>query len=132
MNDKSILFVCVENAARSQMAEAFFRKYVRVGYRVYSAGTKPSTAINPLVIDVMKEVGIDLTKQKPKKLSEDMILNCDKTINMGCMDKDACPALFTKNIVDWKIDDPKGKSIEEIRKIRDEIESKIKELLASL
>ena len=132
MNDKAILFVCVENAARSQMAEAFFKKYVPVGYQVHSAGTKPSTTINSLVIEVMKEVGMDLTKQKPKKLSEDMILNCDKTINMGCMDKDACPALFTKNIVDWKINDPKGKSIEEIRKIRDEIESKIKKLLASL
>ncbi|MBM3910432.1 MAG: arsenate reductase ArsC [Thaumarchaeota archaeon] len=132
MNDKSILFVCVENAARSQMAEAFFKKHVPVGYQVHSAGTNPSTTINPLVIEVMKEVGIDLTKQKPKKLSEDMILNCGKAINMGCMDKDGCPALFTKNIVDWKIDDPKGKSLEEIRKIRDEIESKIKELLQSL
>ena len=97
-----------------------------------SAGTNPSIVINPLVIQVMKEVGIDLTKQKPKKLSQDMILRCDKTINMGCMDKDFCPALFTKNIVDWKIADPKGKSIEEIRKIRDEIHSKIKELVSTL
>lgn len=132
MNDKAILFVCVENVARSQMAEAFFKKHAPSSYHAYSAGTNPGTTINPLVFEVMKEIGIDLTKQKPKKLSEDMMLNCSKTINMGCMDKDACPALFTKNIVDWKIDDPKGKSVEEIRKIRDDIESKIKELVASL
>lgn len=132
MNNKSILFVCVENAARSQIAEAFFRKYAPKGYQAYSAGTNPSTMINPLVIQVMKEIGIDLTKHKPKELSEDMILRCDKTINMGCMDKDSCPALFTKNIVDWKIADPKGKPIEEIRKIRNEIHSKIKELVSTL
>ena len=126
-----VLFVCVENAGRSQMAEAFFRKHAPQKFQVISAGTKPSSTINPIVSDVMKEIGIDIANNSPKSLSEEMI-DSSLTVNMGCMDKDSCPALFVKDVLDWGIDDPKGKSIEQIRKIRDEIEVKVKELIKKL
>ena len=125
---KTILFVCVENAGRSQMAEGFFRKYAPEGYEPLSAGTKPVSQINPLAIQVMNEIGIDISKQKSKDLTEDMIRNSDKIINMGCMDKNFCPTLFIPKVIDWGIDDPKDKSIKQVREIRDEIERRIKEL----
>ena len=125
---KTILFVCVENAGRSQIAEGFFRKYAPEGYETLSAGTKPISQINPLAVQVMKEIGINISKQKPKDLSEDMMRNSDKIINMGCMDRNFCPTLFISKVIDWGIEDPKGKPIEQVRKIRDEIERRIKEL----
>src|SRR5918995_881200 len=124
----TMLFVCVENAGRSQMAEGFFTKYAPEGYEPVSAGTKPVSQINPLAIQVMKEIGIGISNQKSKDLTEDMIRNSDKIINMGCMDKNFCPTLFIPNVIDWGIEDPKGKPIEQVRKIRDEIERRIKEL----
>ena len=130
-NDK-ILFVCVENAGRSQMAEAFFKKYSSGKFQATSAGTTPSNRVNPIVIQAMKEVGIDLSAESPKCLTESTINESFRTVNMGCMDKKSCPALFTKDILDWGIDDPKGKPIEEVRKIRDEIESKVKEFIQKL
>lgn len=129
---KKILFVCVENAGRSQMAEGFFRKLALPEFLPQSAGTKPTNEINPLAVQVMKEVGIDITDQKPKVLSDEMIKKSAKVVNMGCMDKESCPALFVNNVIDWNIPDPKGKPIEQVRKIRDEIETKVKELVASL
>ena len=125
---KTILFVCVENAGRSQMAEGFFRKYAPEGYEPLSAGTKPVSQINPLAIQVMNEIGIDISKQKSKDLTEDMMRNSDKIINMGCMDKNFCPTLFIPKLIDWGIEDPKDKPIEKVREIRDEIEKRIKEL----
>jgi protein-tyrosine-phosphatase len=125
---KTILFVCVENAGRSQMAEGFFMKYAPEGYESLSAGTKPISQINPLAIQVMNEIGLDISKQKSKDLTEDMMRNSDKIINMGCMDKNFCPTLFIPNVIDWGIEDPKDKPIEQVRKIRDEIERRIKEL----
>ena len=125
---KTILFVCVENAGRSQMAEGFFRKYAPEGYEPLSAGTKPVSQINPLAIQVMNEIGIDISKQKSKDLTEDMIRNSDKIIIMGCMDKNFCPTLFIPKVIDWGIDDPKDKSIKQVREIRDEIERRFKEL----
>jgi arsenate reductase (thioredoxin) len=130
--EKRILFVCVENAARSQIAEGFFRKIAPVGYQPLSAGTKPTDIINPLTIEVMKEIGIDITKQKPKVLSDDMIRNSFKIVNMGCMDKESCPALFVNHVIEWNIPDPKDKPIEQVRSIRDEIEAKVRELVAVL
>ena len=124
-DSKKILFVCVENAGRSQMAEGFFRKFVPREYESLSAGTKPIDSINPLAIEVMKEVGIDITKQKPKIISDDMIKNSYKLVNMGCMDRQSCPALFVNNMIEWSIPDPKNKPIDEVRKIRDEIEIRI-------
>ena len=128
---KKILFVCVENAGRSQMAEAFFRKYAPEKFLVSSAGTKPSTQINPVVVQAMNEVGIDIKTNIPKYLSDE-ILDDSTTVNMGCMDKESCPALFVKDVLDWNISDPKGKSIDEVRKIRDQIEIKVKELVKNI
>lgn len=129
---KKILFVCVENAGRSQMAEAFFRKYMPKGFVAISAGTKPSTQVNPIVLQAMKEVDIDIENQTPKKISQRIIDESEKAINMGCIDKESCPALFMKNVLDWQIPDPKGKSIEEVREIRDQIKTKVMILIKSL
>jgi protein-tyrosine-phosphatase len=128
---ENVLFVCVENAGRSQMAEAFFRKYAPAKFNVISAGTVPSSQLNPIVVQVMKEVGIEMVQQSPKKLSTEMIENSSKTINMGCMDKESCPALFVNDVLDWNIPDPKDKSIDDVRKIRDQILKKILQLVES-
>ena len=129
---KTILFVCVENAGRSQIAEGFFKKYAPEEFVPSSAGTKPISEINPLAIQVMNEIGIDISKQKPKDLSEDMMRNSDKIINMGCMDKGFCPTLFIPRVIEWGIEDPKDKPIEKVREIRDEIERRIKELATDI
>ena len=128
---KKILFVCVENAGRSQMAEAFFRKYMSKGFEAISAGTKPSMHVNPIVLQAMKEIGIDIENQTPKNISQQIIDESEQAINMGCIDNESCPALFMKDVLDWQIPDPKGKSIEEVRKIRDQIEIKVINLIKS-
>lgn len=132
--EKSILFVCVENAGRSQMAEGFFnQKYAPKGYRAISAGTRPASQINPLAIEAMKEIGIDISSsQKPKIITEDMIKSSEKSVNMGCIDKTECPMLFINNVVDWEIEDPKGKPLEKVREIRNEIERRVKEIAQSI
>ena len=129
---KDVLFVCVENAGRSQMAEAFFRKFTENRFNVISAGTTPSKELNPIVVQVMKEIGIDMNSQNPKMLSESMISNSFKTVNMGCMDKESCPGLFVKDVIDWNIPDPKEKTIEQIREIRDQIKSEVLNLIATI
>lgn len=129
---KSVLFVCVQNAGRSQMAEGFFKKYAPKEYEGISAGTMPISEINPLAIEVMREVGIDISGQKSKEITEDMIRNSSIIVNMGCMDKVSCPTLFLQNFLDWNIEDPKDKQIEKVRKIRDEIEQRVKELVADI
>jgi protein-tyrosine-phosphatase len=129
---KNVLFVCVENTGRSQMAEAFFKKYAKNQFNVISAGTSPSSHLNPVVVSVMNELGIDLENQKPQLLSSSMIENSNKTVNMGCMDKESCPSLFVKDVDDWNIEDPKGKSIEDVRKIRDQIKNDVLNLLNSI
>jgi protein-tyrosine-phosphatase len=129
---KTILFICVENAGRSQMAEGFFRKYAPEEFVPSSAGTKPISEINPLAIQVMNEVGIDISNQKSKDLTKDMIRNSDKIINMGCMEKSFCPTSFIPKVVEWGIEDPKGKPIEIVRVIRDEIEGRVKDLAAGI
>jgi protein-tyrosine-phosphatase len=130
--EKIILFVCLENAGRSQMAEGFFNRYAPNGYRAGSAGTRPAKEINPLAVQAMREIGIDINRQKSKIITDDMIKKSVRAINMGCMDRSECPMLFLNNPVNWSIQDPKGKSIEGVRKIRDEIEKKVKELAESL
>ncbi len=129
---RDILFVCVENAGRSQMAEAFFKKFASEKFNVISARTIPSSQLNTLVVKVMKEIGIDLDDQQPKLLSTNMIENSFKTINMGCLDKESCPSLFVKDTLDWNISDPKEKSIDEVRKIRDKIKTEVMNLIKSL
>ena len=129
---KNILFVCVENAGRSQMAEAFFRKFAPTRFNVLSAGTIPSSRLNPTVIQVMKEIGIDMVDQQPKLLSDSMIKDSSKTVNMGCMDRESCPSLFVKDMLDWNISDPKNKSLDDVRIIRDKIKSEVINLIKSL
>jgi arsenate reductase (thioredoxin) len=130
---ETILFVCVENAGRSQMAEGFFRKHAPEGFESISAGTKPTSQINPVVVQAMDEVGISISQQKPKDITEDMMRNSTKIINMGCMDdKSFCPTLFIPNLIDWGIEDPKQKSIEQVREIRDDIEQRVVQLVANL
>jgi arsenate reductase len=130
--EKTILFVCVENAGRSQMAEGFFRKYAPEGYEPISAGTKPTSQINPIVVQAMSEIGVEIKQQKPKDITEDMMRNSTKIINMGCMDKSFCPTLFIPSLIDWGIEDPKGKPIEQVREIRDDIEQRVKQLVTNL
>ena len=129
---KKVLFVCVENAGRSQIAEGFFKKLAPSECEGISAGTIPVSEINPLAIKAMKEVDIDISDNKSKLVTNEMIEESDSVVNMGCMDKESCPALFVEEIDDWDIEDPKGKSIEEIRKIRDSIETKVKKLVSEL
>ncbi|HEX2407025.1 MAG TPA: arsenate reductase ArsC [Nitrososphaeraceae archaeon] len=130
--DKTVLFVCVQNAGRSQIAEGFFKKYAPKGFKVQSAGTKPVSQINPIVVEAMREVGIDISKQKSKEITEEMMRSSDPIVNMGCMDKNFCPTLFLPKVIDWNLEDPKGKSIEKVREIRDEIEKRVKELVAEI
>jgi protein-tyrosine-phosphatase len=124
-----ILFVCVENAGRSQMAEAFAKK---LGLSATSAGTLPATRINPLVVKVMKEKGIDLSTNRPKALTMQMVNEADLIVTMGCSVEEVCPAPIVakmqKKLVDWNLNDPKGRPIEMVRQIRDEIEREVAEL----
>jgi arsenate reductase (thioredoxin) len=131
--DKVILFVCVENAGRSQIAEGLFnQKYAPKGYHAISAGTRPVSHINPLAVQAMNEVGIDISSQKSKIITEDMIRSSAKSVNMGCIEKAECPMLFINNVIDWGIEDPKGKPIEKVREIREEIDRRVEEIAQSL
>jgi protein-tyrosine-phosphatase len=114
------------------MAEGFFNKHAPRGYRAISAGTRPAGKMNPLAVQAMKEIGIDITKQKSKMIRDDMIRDSAKAINMGCMDRTECPLLFLNNPIDWDIEDPKGKAMEKVREIRDEIEKRVRELAKNL
>ena len=123
----------MENAGRSQMAEGFFnQRYAPNGYRAISAGTRPVSQINPLAVQAMSEVGIDISSQKSKIITEDMIKSSAKSVNMGCIERAECPMLFMNSVIDWGVEDPKGKPIEKIREIRDEIERRVKEIAESL
>ncbi|MDA4115629.1 MAG: arsenate reductase ArsC [Thaumarchaeota archaeon] len=122
----SFLFVCVHNAGRSQMAEAFAR---RRGLKADSAGTMPATTVNPAVVQVMKEEGIDLSSSKPKLLTNEMINKAALVVTMGCSVEEVCPrpmlAKMQKKLVDWDLEDPKGKTVAQVREIRDEIERRV-------
>jgi len=122
-----IVFICVENARRSQMAEGFAEALGREDVEVYSAGSNPSSQIDPSVIEVMKEKGIDLSGKRPKSLNELPSMEMDYLVTMGC--EETCPAVWAKKIIEWEIPDPKGKLIDEIRRIRDMLEAKVKMLL---
>jgi protein-tyrosine-phosphatase len=127
---KRVLFVCVENSARSQIAEAFFNKLSKTA-KATSAGTIPAPAVNPLAVQVMKEIGNDISKAKPKILTFEMIDAADKVITMGCGVGNVCPSAIVE-AEDWKIEDPKDKPIEKVRKIRDMIQKKVEKLLSDL
>jgi protein-tyrosine-phosphatase len=126
---KKILFVCVENAGRSQMAEGFAKHYGNSKIETISAGTMPSGEINPLANQVMQEKGIDISKSKPKPITNQMVQEADTIIVMGCSAQGFCPAPLLGKVTDWNIEDPKGKPLEEVRRIRDEIEKRVKELV---
>jgi len=122
-----IVFICVENARRSQMAQGFAEALGKGELEVYSAGSSPSSQIDPLVIEVMKEKGIDLGTKRPKSLDDLPKVEMDYLVTMGC--EETCPAVLAKKTIEWEIPDPKGKPIDEIRRIRDMLEAKVKMLL---
>jgi arsenate reductase (thioredoxin) len=126
---KRFLFVCVENAGRSQMAEALAKKYGKDSFIISSAGNKPADKVNPVVVQVMQEIGIDISTNKPKKLTFQMAQDSDLIITMGCNDQGICPGPFFQPTIDWKLEDPKGKPIEKVREIRDEIKSRVQRLI---
>ena len=126
---KRVLFVCVENAGRSQMAEAFANHYGKGKLAAQSAGIMIADQVNPTVVEVMKEKGIDISENKPKLLTMEMAQQVDQVITMGCSAEQVCPAPMLKKVIDWKLDDPKGKPVEEVRKIRDEIEKRVLKLI---
>ena len=126
---KKVLFVCIENAGRSPMAEAFAKKYGKVEFIVSSAGNKPTDKVNPIVVEAMREKGIDISANKPKLLNFQMAQDADLIVTMGCNDQEICPGPFFKPTIDWKLEDPKGKPIEKVREIRDEIERRVQKLI---
>ncbi|QXE36306.1 arsenate reductase ArsC [Streptomyces sp. GMY02] len=126
----SVLFVCVHNAGRSQMGAAFLTHLAGDGVRVRSAGSAPADAVNPAVVEAMREVGVDLSAEVPKVLTAEAVQSSDVVITMGC--GDACPYFPGKRYLDWKLDDPAGQGVEAVRPIRDEIERRVRGLLAEL
>ena len=129
-NKKTILFVCVHNAGRSQMAAGFMRTLGGDRVEVLSAGSAPKDSINPIAVQAMAELGIDIADQQPKILTPESVQASDVVITMGC--GDACPYYPGKRYEDWKLDDPAGQGIEPVRIIRDEIKGRIQALLAEL
>ncbi|MCM8794445.1 MAG: arsenate reductase ArsC [Candidatus Omnitrophica bacterium] len=125
-----ILFVCIENAGRSQMAEAFAKEMAPPGCAVFSAGSKPAACVHPIVAEAMLERGIDIRDKKPKGLGDLPVKSFDLAVGMGC--GDACPVGLAKKMVSWDIPNPKGLSIESVRPIRDLIEEKVRSLLKEL
>jgi arsenate reductase (thioredoxin) len=122
------LFVCNHNAGRSQMAQAFFERYAPEGVRAESAGTEPAEAIWPPVVEVMREIGIDLSGRTPKRLTVEMQQHASWAVTMGC--SDACP--YVPSIVEeWEIPDPAGRPLEEVRYIRDQLQRQVRELIAT-
>ncbi len=128
---KRVLFVCVHNSGRSQMAAALMEHHANGAVAVDSAGTAPSDAVNPVVVAAMKEKGLDVSKGKPKLLTQEMADAADRIITMGCSIEETCPATFVPT-EDWELDDPAGKAIEQVRAIRDEVQVRVKRLLAEL
>ena len=131
MSDKpSVLFVCIHNAGRSQMAAGWLRHLAGDWVEVLSAGSAPAGTINPVAVEAMAEVGIDIAGQQPKLLSDAAVQSSDVVVTMGC--GDACPFHEGTRYEDWKLDDPAGQGIEAVRPIRDEIKVRVEELLESL
>jgi len=128
---KKVLFVCVHNAGRSLMAEAFFNQMAEGKARGFSAGTKPAEKVTLVVAEAMREVGIDISRRKPKMLTAEMLEYVDIVINMGCGVEGTCPAGFLPDD-DWHIEGPAGKPIEQVRQIRDKIKTRVEKLIREL
>ena len=126
----TVLFVCVHNAGRSQMAAGFMRELGGDRVEVLSAGSAPKDSINPIAVEAMAEVGIDIRNQQPKVLTTEAVLESDAVITMGC--GDACPFYPGKRYEDWVLEDPAGKDIDFVRKVRDEIKERVATLLSEL
>ncbi len=122
-----VAFICVENARRSQMAQGFAEVPGKEKVEVYSAGSRPASQIDPAVIKVMKEKGIDLSSKKTRSLNDLPPVEMHYVVTMGC--EETCPAVLSKKIIDWEIPDPKGRPIDEVRRIRDIVEVKVRMLL---
>jgi len=127
---KGVLFLCIHNAGRSQMAAGFMRQLGADVVNVYSAGSEPAHTINPAAVEAMLEVGIDIASAQPQIWTMEMLHAVDVVVTMGC--GDACPFIPGKKYVDWPLSDPAGKGVEAVRPIRDEIEQLVKGLLAEL
>ncbi len=130
MTRPSVLFVCVHNAGRSQMAAGWLRSLAGDAVEVRSAGSLPADEVNPAAVEAMAEVGVDITGQRPTVLTTDAVETSDVVITMGC--GDACPVFPGKRYLDWPLEDPAGKGVESVRPIRDEIERKVRALLDEL
>ena len=126
----TVLFICVHNAGRSQMAEAFFNKLSEGRYKGISAGSNPASQVNPIVVEAMNEVGIDISGKKPKKLNKEMIMEAELAITMGC-GEDACP-IVPIELREWDLEDPHDKTIDVVRTIRDEIKRRVEALVKEL
>ncbi len=126
----AVLFLCVHNAGRSQMAAALLAERAGDRVAVYSAGSVPGETLNPAVVAAMAEVGIDISAEKPKRMNDDMARDADVVVTMGC--GDACPVYPGKRYVDWDLPDPAGKALEEVRPIRDDIAARVDALLNEL
>jgi arsenate reductase len=120
---KTVLFVCVHNAARSQMAEAFFNDMTGGRHRGISAGSEPAWAVNPYAVEAMTELGIDISGARPKRLTVEMVERADIVITMGC-GENVCPVV-PKEIAEWELEDPSGKPLDVVREIRDQIRGKV-------
>jgi protein-tyrosine-phosphatase len=130
MKVPEVLFVCVHNAGRSQMAAALLDHHAQGRVQVRSAGSEPADRVNPAVVAAMDEVGIDISKEFPKPLTDEAVQAADAVITMGC--GDACPFYPGKRYLDWELTDPAGRSVDEVRAIRDEIGRRVRHLLEEL
>jgi arsenate reductase (thioredoxin) len=125
-----VLFVCVHNAGRSQMGAALLERRAEGRVRVRSAGSAPADEVNPAVVAAMAELDIDISGERPKRLTDEAVSEADVVVTMGC--GDACPVFPGKRYLDWELDDPSGKSVDDVRPIRDEIDRRVNALLAEL
>ncbi len=130
MTTPEVLFVCVRNAGRSQMAAALLERHVAGRVRVRSAGTAPADEIDPTVRDAMAELGIDLAAERPKPLEDEAVREADLVVTMGC--GDACPVFPGTRYEDWELPDPSGRDLDEVRAIRDEIDRRVRGLASEL
>jgi arsenate reductase (thioredoxin) len=126
----TVLFVCLHNAGRSQMSQALFERATGGRHRALSAGTTPGERVHPEVVTVMDELGIDVSGRKPRGLTRDLAEEADVVVTMGCGDE--CPYIPGKRYVDWDLEDPKGRPVDEVRATRDDIDRRVRALVAEL
>ena len=129
---KQVLYVCVHNAGRSQMSEAFTRALSGGRIEGVSAGTQPGERVNPRAVEVMNELGVDMSAQSPRLLTREMLDSSDRVITMGCGVSESCPALLGGELEDWGLDDPAGQPLEKVREIRDQIRLRVEVLLEEM